>query len=222
MENDRKDGVSRRAAIAAGLVGAAGIASLLKNNEHEAGAREEGKRASKPERMPAIYLPHGGGPWPFVDLGFGDKSELDALAVYLRSIGTLPATPPKALVVVSAHWEAPTPTVMTGARPPMLYDYYGFPPEAYKITWPAPGHPEVAARVRHLLDAAGFESAADARRGFDHGTFVPLKLAYPNADVPTVQLSLKQGLDPQEHLAIKGARARTTSPRRGSSSSAAG
>ena len=91
---------------------------------------------------------------------------------------------------------------MTAARPPMLYDYYGFPPESYQITWPAPGEPALAARVRALLGAAGIDSAEDARRGFDHGTFVPLKLAYPDADVPTVQLSLRRGLDPQEHLAI--------------------
>ena len=153
-------------------------------------------------RMPAVYLPHGGGPWPFVDVGFGAKSELDALATYLRSIRQLPPTPPKALLIVSAHWEEPRPTVMTSARPPMLYDYYGFPPESYTITWPAPGEPKVAGRARQLLDAAGLESGADPQRGFDHGTFVPLKLAYPDADVPTVQLSLKQGLDPEEHLAI--------------------
>jgi aromatic ring-opening dioxygenase catalytic subunit (LigB family) len=84
----------------------------------------------------------------------------------------------------------------------MLYDYYGFPPESYRITWPAPGDPTLAARVRELLSSAGFDTAADAQRGFDHGTFVPLKLTYPQADVPTVQLSLKRGLDPKEHLAI--------------------
>jgi aromatic ring-opening dioxygenase catalytic subunit (LigB family) len=84
----------------------------------------------------------------------------------------------------------------------MLYDYYGFPPESYQITWPAPGDPRLAARVQELLGAAGFTSATDSRRGFDHGTFVPLKLAYPDADVPTVQLSLKTGLDPKEHLAM--------------------
>src|SRR6185312_5881009 len=77
-----------------------------------------------------------------------------------------------------------------------------FPPESYEITWPAPGEPALAQRVRSLLAAAGFESAENAERGFDHGTFVPLKLAYPNADVPTVQLSLKKGLDPKEHLAM--------------------
>jgi aromatic ring-opening dioxygenase catalytic subunit (LigB family) len=105
-------------------------------------------------------------------------------------------------LVISAHWEAPVPTVMTSARPPMLYDYYGFPPESYTLQWPAPGEPALAARVRALLGAAGIESAEDARRGFDHGTFVPLKLAYPDADVPTVQLSLQRGLDPARHLAI--------------------
>jgi aromatic ring-opening dioxygenase catalytic subunit (LigB family) len=149
-------------------------------------------------RMPVAFFPHGGGPWPFVDLGIGSKAELDALAAYLRSIHQ----PAKALLVVSAHWEEAVPTVMTSEHPPMLYDYYGFPPEAYEITWPAPGHPALASRVRDLLGAAGFETKADPERGYDHGTFVPLKLAYPDANVPVVQLSLKQGLDPREHLAM--------------------
>jgi aromatic ring-opening dioxygenase catalytic subunit (LigB family) len=157
---------------------------------------------SIPTRLPVVFLPHGGGPWPFVDVPFGDKAELDALAAYLGSIGSLPSTPPKAVLVISAHWEEAVPTVMTAERPPMLYDYHGFPPESYKITWPAPGHPAVAARVRELLAAAGFKTAANAERGFDHGTFVPLKLAYPDARMPTVQLSLKAGLDPSEHLAM--------------------
>jgi aromatic ring-opening dioxygenase catalytic subunit (LigB family) len=91
---------------------------------------------------------------------------------------------------------------MTAARPPLLFDYYGFPPETYQLTWPAPGAPALAARVQELLRTAGIASAADAQRGFDHGTFVPLKLVYPDADVPTVQLSLKAGLDPAEHLAL--------------------
>ncbi|MFN7134030.1 MAG: DODA-type extradiol aromatic ring-opening family dioxygenase, partial [Myxococcales bacterium] len=142
-----------------------------------------------------------GGPWPFVDLGF-PQDELDALAAYLRSVRALPASAPKALLVVSAHWEERVPTVMTSARPPMLYDYYGFPPESYAVQWPAPGAPALAHRVQQLLGDAGFETATDAQRGYDHGTFVPLKLAYPDADVPTVQLSLKTGLDPAEHLAM--------------------
>ena len=108
----------------------------------------------------------------------------------LGAIGS--AAPPRALLVVSAHWEEPVPTVMTAERPPILYDYYGFPPESYTITWPAPGAPELASRVRELLDAAGIANAADAERGYDHGTFIPLKLTYPDADVPAIQLSLKQ------------------------------
>ncbi len=154
------------------------------------------------ERLPVVFIPHGGGPWPFVQLGFGSEDELAALATYLRSIRALPRTPPRALLVVSAHWEEPVPTVTTSEHPPMLYDYYGFPPESYELTWPAPGEPVLAARVRELLGAAGFATASDAQRGFDHGTFVPLKLAYPDADVPTVQLSLRRGLDAAEHLAI--------------------
>ena len=152
-------------------------------------------------RMPVAYIPHGGGPWPFVDMGL-PRNEVDALAKYLRDLASLPKTPPKALLVVSAHWEESSPTVMTSASPPVFYDYYGFPPASYEITWPAPGDPALAARVRSLLEAAGFSTAEDPKRGFDHGTFIPLKLTYPDANVPTVQLSLKKGLDPKEHLAI--------------------
>ena len=201
MGTDDEGRVTRRGAIVAGLVGAAGLASTMNHGEAQAGPKD-GRATAKGTRMPVVYLPHGGGPWPFVQTGIGDKSELDGLAAYLRSIRQLPPTPPKALLVVSAHWEEAQPTVMTGERPPMLYDYYGFPPESYSITWPAPGAPVVAARVRHLLDAAGFKSAANGERGFDHGTFVPLKLAFPEAAIPTVQLSLQEGLDPETHLAV--------------------
>lgn len=153
------------------------------------------------ERMPVVFLPHGGGPWPFVDIGW-NLQDSDALAAYLESVKALPKTPPKALLVISAHWEERVPTVMTSAKPPMLYDYYGFPPASYQIQWPAPGEPALAKRVQDLLGAAGFQTATDSERGFDHGTFVPLKLTYPDAEVPTIQLSLKAGLDPAEHLAI--------------------
>jgi aromatic ring-opening dioxygenase catalytic subunit (LigB family) len=158
--------------------------------------------SSSSPRMPVVYLPHGGGPWPFVETGFGDRAELDGMAAYLRSLATLPPAQPRALLVVSAHWEEPVPTVMSGEHPPLFFDYYGFPPESYTLTWPAPGHPELAGRVRKLLEGAGFATAEDTKRGFDHGTFVPLKLTYPAADVPVVQLSLKRGLDPSEHLAM--------------------
>ncbi len=183
------------------MAGAASAAALS-GLSAEAGPAGSAKVKAHPERLPVVYLPHGGGPWPFVDLGFGDKAELDGLATYLREIRVVPKTPPKALLVVSAHWEEAVPTLMTSARPPMLYDYYGFPPESYEITWPAPGDPKLATRVQALLAAAGFQSGTNPTRGFDHGTFVPLKLTYPQAEVPTLQLSLKQGLDPKEHLAL--------------------
>ncbi|MEI9940635.1 MAG: class III extradiol ring-cleavage dioxygenase [Pseudomonadota bacterium] len=167
------------------------------------GPSSERKRAEGlAERLPVVFLPHGGGPWPFVDLRIGSKAEQAELATYLRSVAGVPKSPPKAVLVISAHWEEALPTVMTGAKPPLLYDYYGFPPESYEITWPAPGEPVLARRVRELLGGAGFESAENDERGFDHGTFVPLKLAYPEAKMPTVQLSLKRGLDPKEHLAL--------------------
>lgn len=184
----------------AAVLGSAGCASGENTMATEATSKES--HATTSGRMPVVFLPHGGGPWPFVDLGIGSRVEQDALAAYLRSIKGLPKAPPKALLVVSAHWEEDVPTLMTSAAPPMLYDYYGFPPESYTIQWPAPGAPELATRVRDLLSAAGIESATDGARGFDHGTFVPLKLAYPDADVPTLQLSLRRGLDPAAHLAI--------------------
>ncbi len=190
----------------AGLAGAATVAVLPGVGGDAAAADAEGESAERRaqasgDRLPVAFLPHGGGPWPFVDLGMS-QADIDALSEYLRSIRALPKTPPKALLVVSAHWEEAVPTVMSAARPPMLYDYYGFPPESYEISWPAPGDPKLASRVRDLLGKAGFQTAANSERGFDHGTFVPLKLTYPNADVPTVQLSLKKGLDPAEHLAM--------------------
>jgi aromatic ring-opening dioxygenase catalytic subunit (LigB family) len=151
--------------------------------------------------MPVAFIPHGGGPWPFVDVGF-PRPEVEALAGYLRTVRQLPPSEPRALLVVSGHWEAPAATVMTSPRPPILYDYYGFPPESYTIAWPAPGAPWLAARVRELLTARGIASGEDPDRGYDHGTFIPLKLTYPEANVPTVQLSLVDGLDPAEHLAL--------------------
>jgi aromatic ring-opening dioxygenase catalytic subunit (LigB family) len=136
-----------------------------------------------------------------VNLGL-PKAEVDGLTHYLRSVSQLPKERPKALLVISAHWEEDVPTVMTSQAPPMLYDYYGFPPDSYRITWPAPGEPVLAAKVRGLLEGAGFATAEDAARGYDHGTFVPLKLVYPEADLPVVQLSLMSSLDPGKHLAL--------------------
>jgi aromatic ring-opening dioxygenase catalytic subunit (LigB family) len=152
---------------------------------------------------PVIYLPHGGGPWPWLGEGyFGGPAAWAGLRTFLEGLPASLPTPPRAVLMVTAHWEAPVATVSSSARPPMLYDYGGFPPETYRVVWPAPGAPDLAARVRSLLAAAGLPSAEDPARGFDHGTFVPMAVAWPAADVPTVQLSLVRGLDPDTHLRI--------------------
>jgi len=124
-------------------------------------------------------------------------------AITARELGQLPRSlpaRPKAVLVITGHWQAPRFTVSTAEHPPMEYDYYGFPEHTYHIQYPAPGSPALAARVRQLLGQAGIDSAEDASRGFDHGTFVPLGLMFPQADVPVVLLSLKANYDVDEHI----------------------
>ena len=155
------------------------------------------------DRLPTLFIPHGGGPCFFMEPAWGlPKDAWDGMAAYRRDLPAALGVKPKALLVVSGHWEAERPTVNTAAAPALLYDYYGFPEHTYRLAWPAPGAPELAAQVRALLAGAGLESDADDRRGLDHGVFVPLKVAFPEADIPVVQLSLQQGLDPATHLAI--------------------
>jgi aromatic ring-opening dioxygenase catalytic subunit (LigB family) len=194
---------SRREALAALVAAGAAVIACDPRERGAASTRSERPTMPNDARLPTIYLPHGGGPWPWMDMRsmFSDE-EKRALVAYLEGLVAGLPRRPRAMVVVSAHWEARVPTVQTHPRPPILYDYYGFPPETYRIPWPAPGDPAVAARVRELLAAAGIASAEDAERGFDHGTFVPLKLSFPEADMPTVQLSLDASLDPRRHLAI--------------------
>lgn len=153
-------------------------------------------------RLPTVYLPHGGGPCFFMDWPMGPPGTWDDLAAWLRELPSVFGARPSALLVVSAHWEEDVATVTSGPAPDLIYDYYGFPPHTYELTWPAPGHPELAARVASLLEAGGVPVARDDRRGFDHGVFVPLKLSWPEADLPTVALSLRRGLDPGDHLEI--------------------
>lgn len=151
--------------------------------------------------FPSIYVPHGGGPWPFVNMKSMSEGT-EPLREYLTGLPAhLPARP-RALLVISAHWEMPVPTVQQSAHPPMLYDYSGFPKEAYELTWPAPGSPETAAEVRSLLEKSAIESGSSDTRGFDHGTFVVTKLMYPEADVPTFQLSLTSDLNPRRLFEI--------------------
>lgn len=111
----------------------------------------------------------------------------------------LPA-PPAAVLVVSGHWEEEDFTVSSSSQPGMVYDYYGFPPETYRIRYAAPGLPQLATRVQQLLGNSGFQVEADPQRGFDHGTFSMMKPIYPQADVPVVQLSMRLNMDPAEHL----------------------
>ncbi len=149
-------------------------------------------------RMPALYIPHGAGPCFFMDWSPADA--WDKTADFLRSIpASLPATP-RAIVLVTAHWLAPQPTLTGAARPGMLFDYYGFPPHTYELRYPAPGAPALAERVRTLLAGAGIAAQVDSQRGFDHGTFIPLKVAFPNADVPVLQVSLLDSLNAQDHV----------------------
>ena len=158
-----------------------------------------GKRGQPGRRIPVTFVGHGGGPYPILGLGF-PQDERTSLLKHMREVRQISGATPKALLVISAHWEASVPTVTTSEKPPLLYDYSGFPPEAYQLTWPAPGNPILASRVRGLLAKAGFATAEDPQRGFDHGTFIPLKVAFPEAEIPVVQLSLMKGLDPDQHL----------------------
>lgn len=161
------------------------------------------KSAQPAGKMPVIYFPHGGGPWPWTP-AFTPALAQDyrSLRQYLEHIADTLPQKPSAIVVISAHWQEAMPTVMSHAQPPMFYDYYGFPTDTYHITWPAAGSPQLARRVQHVLAEAGIRSAENTQRGFDHGTFVPLKLAFPQADIPTIQLSLDAGFDPARHIEI--------------------
>jgi aromatic ring-opening dioxygenase catalytic subunit (LigB family) len=149
------------------------------------------------QRLPVFFLSHGGGPWPWVD---GMKQMFARTA---REFAQLPArlpAAPKAVLVITGHWEAPEFSVSTAEHPPMEYDYSGFPEHTYRLKYSAPGSPALAQRVRDLLAQHGIASTGDPRRGFDHGTFVPLSLMYPAADVPVVLLSLKASYDAAEHI----------------------
>jgi len=151
-------------------------------------------------KLPTYFLSHGGGPWPFMMDQVGHLyGKLDAS---LRDIPRQVGVTPKAVLVITAHWEGREFMLSSSARPPMIYDYGGFPPHTYEVQYPAPGSPELAAQVQLLLQAGGHAAVLDGQRGFDHGTFSAMYPVYPQADVPIVQLSLKYGLDPQTHLEV--------------------
>lgn len=155
-----------------------------------------------PRRQPTLFIPHGGGPCFFMDPPFGPKDTWERMAAYLRGIAARLPARPRAVLVISGHWECERPTVTSGARPELIYDYYGFPPHTYALRYPAPGDPDLAARVQSLLGQAGIACDADPDRGFDHGVFIPFLLLLPQADIPIVQLSLTRDLSPERHLAL--------------------
>ena len=152
-------------------------------------------------KLPTFFIPHGGGPCFFMDWSAGPPDTWARLAAWLRTMGERFGDV-RALLVVSGHWLERVVTVQSSERPPLLFDYYGFPPHTYALTWPAPGAPRVAARIRELLAQGGISCREDSARGFDHGAFIPLKVAFPDAAVPALQLSLDASLDPSAHLRI--------------------
>ncbi len=154
-------------------------------------------------RLPALFLPHGGGPCFFMDDPDGNWTGMES---FLRSVPAMLPEPPRAILIVSGHWETRGGFALTGsAHPPLLFDYYGFPPHTYQLRYDAPGDPQLAGEIAQQLCAAGFPAALDAERGFDHGVFVPLKVIYPQAQIPVIELSLEHGLDPQLHLRLGAA-----------------
>ena len=143
-----------------------------------------------------LFLSHGGGPLPLL----GDPGHAE-MVVCLQEIAATIAKP-SAIVVISAHWEERQATLTSAAQPSLIYDYYGFPEESYTIQYSCPGEPVLAGEIHQNLHNENFDAVLDAHRGLDHGVFVPLKLMYPNADIPCIQLSLVNSLDPMLHIKL--------------------
>ncbi len=136
---------------------------------------------------------------------FGDSQGYADLASYLKALGRSYSGGIKAILAISAHWEEALPTLHFGEKPGILYDYSGFPEFTYHLSWPAPGNPALASRIATSFMERGITSAREEKRGYDHGSFVPLMIAFPQADIPTGQLSLVRGLDPETHLELGAA-----------------
>lgn len=148
-------------------------------------------------RMPSLFIPHGGGPSFFMT---GErKQKYQATEDFLQNIQHLLPAKPTAILIITAHWETRTPSFTGGTHPSLIYDYYGFPSETYELTYPAPGLPSLAHRASDLLKQAGFPSVVEEGYGWDHGVFIPLKVMYPDANVPVVAMSLHESLNPELH-----------------------
>ncbi len=152
-------------------------------------------------RLPVTYLTHGGGPWNEMEDSMSDPA-YQSLSTWLLEFGRDLSEKARSLLVISAHWEEARPTLHYGEAPSMLYDYGGFPEHTYHLQWPAPGSPSLASRADELLKSAGFSTGRETRRGYDHGTFVPMMVAFPDARLPVAQLSLVKGLDALTHWNI--------------------
>ncbi len=151
------------------------------------------------KRMPTLFVPHGAGPCFFMD--WNPAHAWDATARFLKSVAASLPAKPKAIVVISGHWLEDDFRVTGASQPGLIYDYNGFPAHTYELRYPAPGDPALAARIVELLGAAGMPASRDDARGFDHGVFIPLKLMFPDAQIPVVQFSLRNDLEPQALLA---------------------
>ena len=151
-------------------------------------------------RLPTFFLPHGGGPCFFMD--WNPKGAWDGMAQYLVSFADEVRDDIKAIIVISAHWEEDIVTVTGNPNPDLIFDYQGFPPHTYDLKWPAKGERDLANQVSSTLIKGGIECRVDEDRGYDHGVFVPLLLAFPKADIPTIQISLCSNLSPETHLKI--------------------
>ncbi|HEY5649468.1 MAG TPA: class III extradiol ring-cleavage dioxygenase, partial [Nitrospiria bacterium] len=127
-------------------------------------------------KHPVLFLSHGGGPLPLL----GDEGHKEMVEC-LKEI-TARLKKPSAILLISAHWEEETPTLTSGAQPPLIYDYYGFPEEAYRIEYPCPGERRLSEETHRLLTNSKINAKLNEKRGFDHGLFVPLKIMYPEAD----------------------------------------
>jgi aromatic ring-opening dioxygenase catalytic subunit (LigB family) len=154
---------------------------------------------SSENKTQIVYFSHGGGPLPILG-DPGHKAMVDFMIQLPSQLRK-----PDAILVISAHWEESAATLLGAQNPAMFYDYYGFPDQAYEITYPAPGSPEVANRISGYLENNNIPTYIDPQRGFDHGLFIPLKLMYPQADIPCLQLSLLRGLNPKAHIALGNA-----------------
>jgi aromatic ring-opening dioxygenase catalytic subunit (LigB family) len=148
--------------------------------------------------LPTFYIPHGGGPCFFMD---DPQGTWLTMAAFLRGLPQQLPTPPSAILIVSGHWETRGFSLTAATSPPLVYDYYGFPAHTYELQYPAPGQPVLAEQAAELLRHAGFTASLDQTRGLDHGVFVPLKVVYPEAQIPVVELSLDASLDAALHIA---------------------